>query len=639
MIARTSLTRLGFFLALLSLSAFGHADSSSTRAARLTYVQGTVTVNQPGYTQSVPAQLNLPLLTGVQIATANDGQAEVEFEDGSIVRLTPNTVLSLDNLAIQPDGTFVTNLSLLQGLAYCELRATPQYRYSVNAGGDVLSPVENATVRINFDQPPAIFSVFDGTAQVERQGSAPIAEVSTSGYATQVRAGESLRGDPNDANRYFLTQQIADDSWDQWNEDRDQAAAADAADSTNVRNDYAGAQGYGWSDLDANGNWYDVPGQGPVWQPQVANGDLNFDPYGYGAWVWYPNSGYLWASGYSWGWTPYRCGNWSFYSGFGWGWAPGTACGGFGWGFAGGGRPVNIVVGPVGYHPIRVPVSGTPHPRPILPVMTVKSWDRREPPRGEAPGPRQIAGVTAQPIRREGHGPEPGGGAPNSALRRDYPVDSKSRAPVLGLASTGPAAGHTNSGSRSTVPPSRPTNSQPAAPGLPETVYGNQRYPSYRQPSPSNTESRPVQGSRSQSSAPEVRRPVEQAAPVQTPVQTPNRTTNQPAPVERPTDQYSPARRPAEQAAPVQPSTQPAPSYPHNAPQPTNRSAPPAERPVERSAPPPAQRSSPPPQPTRPSYPAPPPSPPPAASHSAPAPPAASSNQSSGHSQPTPSPK
>jgi hypothetical protein len=578
MTARTCLTRLGFFLALFSFCAFAHADTNSTRAARLTYIQGSVTVNQPSNAESVPAQLNLPLLTGVQIATANDGQAEVEFEDGSVVRLTPNTILSLDNLATEPDGTFLTNLSLLQGLAYCELRATQQYRYSINAGGDILSPIENTTVRINFDQSPAVFSVFDGTAQVERQ-SAANGEAPTAGYATQVRAGESLSADPNDSNRYFLTQQIANDTWDQWNDDRDQAAATETAGTTAVRNDYAGAQGYGWSDLDANGDWYNVPGQGPVWQPQVAVDDSGFDPYGYGSWVYYPTAGYVWASGYSWGWTPYRCGNWSFYSGFGWGWAPGAGCGGRGWGFYGGGRTINIVVGPTGYRPIRVPVSGTPHPRPILPVLTTKAWARPAAPSG-TPAPRQIAGVTAQPIQRSGNRPEAGVGTPNSALRRDYPIDTKNRAPVLGLASTSPTVVHTNSGVHSaTTPLPRPTNSQaPAATGLPQTIYGNQGHPSNAQPAAAQT-------------------PVTQYP-------TPVHPTNQAAPVERPTGQ-SPAPRPAEQAAPVQ-RPSPPPPYQRSAPQP--------------------ERSAPPPQSSRPSY-----SPPPAASHPAPA---AAPAPSSGHSSP-----
>src|ERR1035438_3601956 len=255
-----SLFLFTFCLAIFGLQPSARADSNPTmRAARLTYLQGTVTINQSNNTAGVPAELNLPLLAGVQVVTGDDGQAEIEFEDGSVARLTPNSAMSLDTLTVDPGGIFTTNLSLQRGLIYLELRATPQYRYTLDAGGDILSPVENTTVRVNFDEPPATFSVLDGTAQVERQ-SGPIGEAPSAGYQTQVRAGESLQGDTADPGRYFLSQQISGDSWDQWNEDMDQSAAAQVADSTAVRNQYAGAQGYGWSDLDANGTWYDVPG-------------------------------------------------------------------------------------------------------------------------------------------------------------------------------------------------------------------------------------------------------------------------------------------------------------------------------------------------------------------------------------------
>ena len=186
---RTSLFTFIFIFASLGFQTAAHADSSSVRAARLTYLQGTVTVIPPDNSGDVPAQLNLPLLSGVELATGADGQAEVEFEDGSVARLTPNSALSLVNLAVEPNGVFATNLSLLRGLAYFELRATPQYLYSVSAGADVLSPVENTTVRVNFDQPPAIFAVLDGTVQVGRQNSPNGAD----GYQTSVRAGESAR--------------------------------------------------------------------------------------------------------------------------------------------------------------------------------------------------------------------------------------------------------------------------------------------------------------------------------------------------------------------------------------------------------------------------------------------------------------
>ncbi len=403
MLTRTSLFSSGFSFCLgsscRSLSrcacpqdgnASAQDASAPMRVARLTSSQGTVMVTD-GNNPPAAAQMNLPLLAGVQIATGEDGQAEIEFEDGSVARLTPNTTLSLDRLDIAPGQLFVTDLSLLRGLAYFELRATPEYVYSVNAGGDMVSPVENATVRIDFDQSPASISVLDGTAQVERANS----------FKVDVVTGSTLREDASDASRYTVTQQIAADTWDQWNADMDQQAAQQSSDSTTVRDNYAGAQGYGWGDMDSSGTWYDVPGQGQVWQPFVADGDADFDPYGNGAWVWYSGTGYLWASGYPWGWTPYYCGAWSFYTGFGWGWAPGATCGGFGWGFGGGGFVVNIVRGPRGYRPIRVPV-GRPGPiHPVVPVHIVADTHER-PRNGTGPppnrGPRQIAGVTARPV-------------------------------------------------------------------------------------------------------------------------------------------------------------------------------------------------------------------------------------------------
>jgi hypothetical protein len=444
---RTSSTHLLLFACTFCLTNIAaHADATN-RAARLIFMQGSVSVNAPGNTEGVPAQLNLPLLSGVQLVTGADGEAEVEFEDGSLARVPPNSVLSLDNLAIQPGGVFVTNLSLLRGLAYFELRATPQYLYSINAGGDVLSPVENTTVRVNFDEPPAIFAVLDGTAHISRQIN-PNIDAANAGFQSDVRAGESLRGDPASPTQYDLTSGIADDSWDQFNEDRDQAAAAESGDSTTVRNDYAGAQGYGWSDLDANGAWYDVPGQGPVWQPELAVDDSGFDPYGYGSWVAYPGTGYIWASGYPWGWTPYRCGTWSYFGGFGWGWMPGASCGGFGWGFFGGGRPVNIGLVPVGYRPIRVPAPG---PHPIRPVLPVRTYQPVNTPQSVHYVQRQIAGKTVTPIAPSRGSFNPSDRTAGSSLRRDFPVDSATHTPVLGLASTTPAAVHTTRGLRPAV--------------------------------------------------------------------------------------------------------------------------------------------------------------------------------------------
>ncbi len=415
-----------FCLFLVGSTPGARAADTSARSARLSYLQGNVTVNRVDNTGSDPAQINMPLAQGVRVATGEDGQAEIEFEDGSLVRLAPNSSLELTALTSSGDGNLQTKLTLGNGLAYAELRAASKFAYSVDAGRDVVSPVENATVRLDMDKPAPAIAVLDGTVQVERTASA-----GGEGYRTNVHAGETLAGDASDADRYTLTHQIAENSWDKWNSDRDEAAAQEAANQTAVRDKYAGEDGYGWSDLDANGSWYDVPGEGEVWQPNVAQ-DSSFDPYGYGSWVSYPGAGYVWASGYAWGWTPYRCGNWSYWGGFGWGWQPGFGCGVGGWGFGngyGGGYAFNIINPPLGYRfrPFPGHDPGTVHPirvgRPVINVGNLRPQ-----------GSRTIAGHTVEPLRPlPGAAGFVGGAHPGGvALRRDFPVDRISHQPVLG---------------------------------------------------------------------------------------------------------------------------------------------------------------------------------------------------------------
>ncbi len=439
---------LGFGLVCLLLcgsSGRGFAyDTAPHRVARLSYLQGSVTVDHLDNTGGDVAQVNMALTQGSRLATGEDGQAEVEFEDGSLVRLTPNSAIGLSALSVDGNGNYQTQIVLVHGLVYAELRATSKFSYSVDAGGVVVSPVVNSTVRIDLDAPPAVIAVLDGTVHVEHGGSGD-------GYRADVRAGETLSSDPAGGGRYFLTPQVQGDSWDELNESRDQAAADEVASRTSARDSYAGDQGYGWSELDANGAWYSVPGEGMVWQPNVAV-DANFDPYGYGSWVWYSGTGYVWASGYGWGWTPYRCGNWSFWSGFGWGWIPTSGCG---WGGWGGVYVINVIGPPQYYHFPTVPVHGPLHVHPIrvgypaqdpnLPVTAVR-------------GPRTIAGQTVEPLRPVSEAYTlRGGSAVGSALRLDFPVERTTHEPLLGTVSSGSAAAVvTPTGLR----PSRPVNSR-----------------------------------------------------------------------------------------------------------------------------------------------------------------------------------
>lgn len=432
------------------------------RAVRLSFLAGAIRIQRSDNTAEETAVLNMPLGEGTRILSGDYGQAEIEFEDGSVARLTPRSAVSINVLSLDSSKIAHTELAVLGGLAYFELRKSPGYTWMLEAGGTSMRPLENLIVRVNLDQPPAIFAVLTGTAHLERSGSErPAAERTDAGrpaeehpaaFEADLHAGETLRADASDDSRYILTAQVAQESWDSWNESRDRAAA-DAADKrTAARDDYAAEQGYGWSDLDASGNWYNVPGTGQVWQP--GNADEGFDPYGYGAWVW-GSGAYVWASGYTWGWTPFRCGHWQYFNGFGWGWSPDPYCGR--WAFAGGGylgesgRSGVFVRGP---YPSRHNPVIRPFPRPgqLHPVVPVRGPDG---PRPWTPhtGPTRIAGTPAAPLPPIGSGAFRSGSVAGGSLVLDYPVDRKTHQPILGTVSSSSSSSQPVYGNAAPAPP------------------------------------------------------------------------------------------------------------------------------------------------------------------------------------------
>ncbi len=485
------------------------------RAARLTLLTGDVLVEQAGNTNRESAVLNMPLVEGSVISTGEDGQAEIEFEDGSIVRLTPNSGLSLIKLAVDGNGNFQTRASVIGGLAYLELRAGTKYQYRIDAAGDSITPIENSTIRVDLDEPPAAIAILDGLAHIAAvAGSSDI----------DAAAGQTIRMDATEGPIYLVRQEITPESWDQWNEDRDRIASNEASSQTAARDQYAGDQGYGWSDLDANGNWYDVPGQGEVWQPTLASDsgdttDDSFDPYGYGNWVWTP-VGYSWASGYGWGWLPYRCGQWGYWDGFGWGWQPGFTCGafgfgGYGYGFGG----INIYHPPSFWHRPRRPIPGPGPFHPIVkgPTGSPRIASGQSFTGGHVLNVKTIAGKTVQPLAPIDADTQHGSYAIGSSLQRDYPVNTSTREPSLGIVSTHPAPfgpatgpmpwepGRPSSGAtsprshmmpaqpRSGYSPGRPT--QPGNPGYNRTAPVNRPAPAPHNSPPASAPSHPASSS------------------------------------------------------------------------------------------------------------------------------------------------
>lgn len=377
--------------------------SPDARAVRLSTVDGKVRVVQNGQVVADPAYANMPIFEGSQISTADDGNAEIQLEDGGVARLSPNSSITLSVLQKQGSGTR-TEIAVNGGLCYFELQPSSSTNSTVVRFGPAsFTPSSFSVVRITLDQPPGNLAVFSGNIHVD-QGDA---------VQLEVHGGESVALNASDPSNYKLDETIASDSWDSWNADRDQALNAQGNEKTAATSKY-GNSAAGFSDLDANGNWYDVPGQGYVWSPYDAQATGSaWDPYGYGNWVNYPGYGYLFVSGYDWGYAPFACGNWNFYDGFGWGWYPGSVCNpwwGNGYGPYGyGGWGYNVGRPPRGYQPPRRPQSGPGHPRPVgggmHPVVASNVIHVDHRPAGD--GELSLSGQPVHPVTIGGHTVEP----------------------------------------------------------------------------------------------------------------------------------------------------------------------------------------------------------------------------------------
>src|SRR5215475_12421873 len=77
---------------------------SQARIVRLSDVQGSVQINKNSGLGFENAFVNLPITQGVQLRTGTNGRAEVEFEDGSSMRLAPNTSLEFTSLGANDAG-------------------------------------------------------------------------------------------------------------------------------------------------------------------------------------------------------------------------------------------------------------------------------------------------------------------------------------------------------------------------------------------------------------------------------------------------------------------------------------------------------------------------------------------------------
>jgi hypothetical protein len=349
-------------LLVCCLSAGVALADSQARIVRLSDLDGNVQVDRGnGFEKAVR---NMPITQGMSIQTEQGALAEVEFENGSTVRLAPNSEVLFPLLSLADSGAKQSTVEVKQGTAYFNLARDKRGQFKIAVGPETTIVDSNARFRVDLHPDKAQVAVNKG--ELKFQGPSGEAKVDSDHTLTFNLGGS----DP-----YTLAKGVDSQPYDSWNRQesqfQSQYGAGGSSHSWPV---------YGMSDLNYYGDWFNVPGYGVMWQPYSMG--YGWDPFMNGSWMWYPGFGYTFVSSYPWGWTPYRYGSWAFVPGLGWGWQPG--------GFATWNIIPPVYNAPAGYVPPRRPVTGVAAGHPTIAVRPPTATS------GLAASPR-TAGALASP--------------------------------------------------------------------------------------------------------------------------------------------------------------------------------------------------------------------------------------------------
>lgn len=290
------------FTLLLSLPVFAE---SHVRIVRLSYIEGGVTIDR-NTGQFEKAIVNLPITEGAKLRTAGDGRAEVEFEDGSTMRLAPNTNVQFTKLSLQDSGGKLSTADVQNGTVYVDFAAAKHDQLTLLFGSSKTTLTQSAHLRVDAGEQGTSVAVFKGDVQVEGPSG-----------SVQVKKNQTVSFDTGENAKAVLAKNIEPEPLDSWDKKQSEYHQVYASSSYTNYSPYA----YGTSDLSYYGTFFSAPGYGMMWQPYFIG--AGWDPFMDGAWAFSPGFGYGWVSSYPWGWVPYHYGTWVFLPGYGWAWQPG----------------------------------------------------------------------------------------------------------------------------------------------------------------------------------------------------------------------------------------------------------------------------------------------------------------------------
>jgi hypothetical protein len=287
---------VALFVSVTALSAF--ADPPS-RAVRLQYISGPVSIQPGGVNDWVEAVINRPLTTADRVWTDKAARAELHLGSAAL-RLNAETSMTLTNVTDEmvqvelDQGTLNLHIRHLFGGETYEID-TPNQAFTILKAGDY---------RFDVDPNADTTSIIVWRGEGESNGQGPGVKLK-SGHQATFSGGTSMQ--------HEMASAPGLDGFDDWCRVRDDRQ--DHAKSYQ----YVSADVVGADELDQYGTWRTLPEYGAVWVPAVAPG---WAPYHYGHWVWVEPWGWTWVDDAPWGYAPCHYGRWVHMGGY-WGWAPG----------------------------------------------------------------------------------------------------------------------------------------------------------------------------------------------------------------------------------------------------------------------------------------------------------------------------
>jgi hypothetical protein len=331
--SRVSLRSILLATATLLLASLPVFSDSQVRAVRLSYVEGGVQIARGSADQFDKGMLNLPITQNTQLRTSEDGRAEVEFEDGSTLRIGQNTSIEFPQLSLRDSGGKASYIEVAKGTAYVDFSGDKKDEFVLQFGKEKIALTNSARLRIQVDPDGTSVAVFKGDVQVEDASGA-------------LRVKKNQTGVFDASGEQKLVKDIEDAPLDAWDKEQSDYHVRYASKSSQSYSPYS----YGTADLAYYGNFFNAPGYGMCWQPYFVG--MGWDPFMDGAWAFYPGSGFGWVSSYPWGWVPYHYGTWVFLPGYGWAWQPGGV-------WTGWYSTPRVLNPPSGFRAPKAPTTGT----------------------------------------------------------------------------------------------------------------------------------------------------------------------------------------------------------------------------------------------------------------------------------------